>query len=282
MEGRTRDADARAFTIRPLASPADLHACVTLQRQVWGPDFSDVVPPPILTLTSRLGGILSGAFDGRGELLGFVFGLTGVVGGRVVHWSDMLAVRADVRDRGIGDALKRHQRDALLARDVALVQWTFEPLESRNAHVNFARLGVTAREYARDFYASSDSPLHGEIGTDRIVVDWAIATERVARRLAGEAGPLPADVKAVPRINEHDVVAGRPRSGDPNLDLDAPRLLLAIPAAIQALKRADAALARDWRAVTRAAFETYFGRGYEAVEYVRGPDVGFYLLERPS
>ena len=279
---RARAPVAHAFTIRPLTTPAELHGCVQLQRDVWGPDFSDVVPPPILTVATRLGGILAGAFDAGGDLLGFVFGLTGVVDGRVLHWSDMLAVRAHARDRGIGDALKRHQRDTLLARGVALVQWTFDPLESRNAHVNFARLGVIAREYARDFYAGSDSPLHGEIGTDRLVVDWAIATDRVARRLAGKASPPRLDdVMSLPRINAHDLVAGQPRSAEPDLALDAPRLLLAIPAAIQALKRADAARARDRRAVTRAAFEAYVRRGYEVVEYVRGGDVGFYLLERP-
>jgi predicted GNAT superfamily acetyltransferase len=270
-----------ALTIRPLTTAAELRRCVEIQREVWGADFSEVVPPAILTIAPRLGGILSGAFDEEGALLGFVFGLTGVRGGVVLHWSDMLAVRPGNRDRGVGDALKRHQRERLLHDGVAHVQWTFDPLESRNAHINFARLGVVAREYVRDFYCLSDSPLHGEIGTDRIIVEWAIASDRVARRLSGAAlPPRHGGVAAVPVINLHETGASGPRSGSPRLTLDEPRLLLAVPSDIQALKDADPALARDWRAVTRAAFEAYLRSGYVAVEFVRGDAVGYYLLER--
>lgn len=268
------------FHIRLLGTPAELRRCVDIQREVWGPDYSEVVPPPILTVVTRLGGVLAGAFDAAGEMLGFVFGVTGVIDGDVVHWSDMLAVRPPFRDRGIGEALKRYQRDVLLRRGIERAQWTFEPLESRNAHVNFARLGVTAREYVRDFYGDSDSPLHGDIGTDRLVVEWPIASDRVADRLAGRARPLDTSaLEALPRINTHTTTP-LPRSSEPDLSLDAPRLLLAIPADIQALRKRDAGLARAWRALTRAAFERYFGRNYVAREYVRGGEVGWYVLER--
>jgi chorismate synthase len=272
---------ASAIHIRPLTTPAELRRCVDIQREVWGPDYSEVVPPPILTLATRLGGILAGAFDGRDEMIGFVFGMTGVVDGGIVHWSDMLAVRPAYRDRGIGDALKRYQRDVLLRRGIERVQWTFEPLEGRNAHVNFARLGVTSHEYVRDFYGGSDSPLHGEIGTDRLVVEWPIASGRVRDRLTRASRPPgERDIAALPRVNTHTMVDGHARSSDPVLSLEGSRVLLAIPADIQSLKRDHPEIAREWRAVTRASFESYFGRGFVAVEYVRGGAVGFYMLER--
>ncbi|MGH7505365.1 MAG: GNAT family N-acetyltransferase [Longimicrobiales bacterium] len=268
-------------TIRPLRTANELRSCVALQRETWGSDFSEAVPERVLGMAQRLGGILSGAFDENGELLGFVFGLTGVADGRVVHWSDMLAVRPGTRNRGIGEALKRHQRELLLAEGIAAVGWTFDPLESRNAHINFARLGVTAREYVRDFYGDSDSPLHTGLGTDRLIVNWAIAGERVTRRLAGtDQPPAPREAIDWPLINAVRAARAGPRSDDPDLDLQAPRLRLAIPLSIQEIKQRDPELATDWRLKTRAAFEQYTARGFAVVDFVRAEPAGFYILER--
>src|ERR1041385_2041149 len=116
------------------------------------------------------------SFDARDRLVGFVFGMTGVERGRLVHWSDMLAVRPDLRDHGIGRRLKEFQRDTLLAMGVGLVYWTFDPLVARNAHLNFNRLGVRVSEYVIDMYGSdTDSALHRGLGTDRFIVAWEIA-----------------------------------------------------------------------------------------------------------
>lgn len=147
---------ADALSIRPLETPDELRACLALQDATWGPAFSERVPYAVLWFTRRIGGVLIGAFDAHG-LAGFVFGVTGWRDGRPVHWSDMLAVRKDVRDRGVGLQLKRAQRDALLAAGVRLAQWTFEPLESRNAYLNLVRLGGITRTYERDVYGESDS-----------------------------------------------------------------------------------------------------------------------------
>jgi predicted GNAT superfamily acetyltransferase len=272
-------AAAPAITIRPLSTLEERSRCVALQAEVWGSQASELVPERMLALAQRLGGILSGAFDEHDELVGFVFGLTGVTGGKVLHWSDMLAVRAGTRNRGIGDALKRHQRDLLLRQGVPLVQWTFEPLESRNAHINLAHLGAIIREYVRDYYPGSASPLHGEIGTDRIIAEWRIASDRVAHRLHGlSAPPSLADVEDAPVVNPVHFAGDLPCSAAPDLDQTEPRIRIAIPSRIQDLKNADPALARDWRAATRAAFERYLGRGYSATEFVRGDGVGYYVL----
>jgi predicted GNAT superfamily acetyltransferase len=278
-------------TVRPLESPEELRACVALQEQTWGASFSERVPYAVLWFARRIGGVLLGAFDGD-ELAGFVFGITGWVAGRPVHWSDMLAVRADARNRGVGIALKRAQRAALLAAGVDVAHWTFDPLESRNAHVNFNRLGTVSREYVRDVYGASDSPLHQGIGTDRLVVAWHLSSARVAERVTPAAGgaartdhtvataALSAAAVGAPLVNAVRMQAGMPACAPPDLTLDTPEVRIAIPADVQAVKQSAPALAAEWRACTRAAFEEYFARGYTATALLRVDEqVSAYVLE---
>ena len=267
------------YTIRDFSAWSDYEACVELQKHTWGADYDEIVPANVLRVVQKAGGIAAGAFDRSDVLLGFVFGITGVQAGTPVHWSDMLAVRAETRNQGVGDALKRYQRAALLKRGVQRVYWTFDPLESRNAHVNFVRLGVTADAYERDVYGTSHSPLHAGIGTDRLIVTWAIASQRVQQRLESH-GYSAADWKAHPLVNA-------PRSEDepticepPRLDLDADYIRIAIPADLQTLKTRALAAAAEWRSHTRTAFEHYLRAGYVVVDYVREGRFGNYVLTR--
>ena len=268
------------FEIRPVRTIGEAQRCVALQKEIWGPSFTEIVPPAILWAAQKLGGVTAAAYDVDGNLAGFVFGITGFEDGRLVHWSDMLAVRPDVRNRGLGARLKRYQRDALLPLGVRTVYWTFDPLESKNAYLNFGRLGVIAREYHRDFYGRTGSPLHQGIGTDRLIAVWEIASERVRRRLEGEPPPSADDVADAPLVNETRPSPCGIESLEPDLDLDAPRVRIAVPADIQGLKTRAPELAADWREKTRAAFEAYFARGYVAVEVVREGERSCYLLER--
>src|SRR5918992_5085356 len=162
--------------IRPLRTTDELLACVELQRATWGDAFADLVPASILKVSQRVGGIAAGAFDADGRLLGFVFGLTGIERGRVVHWSDMLAVREDARDLGLGRMLKEYQRDAVHALGATVIYWTYDPLVARNAHLNFNKLGVRVIEYVEEMYGETDSDLHRGLGTDRFVVAWPVST----------------------------------------------------------------------------------------------------------
>ena len=156
--------------IREIRGIDELRAVEALQREVWDCNDLEVLPAIHMIAAREVGAILLGAFDG-GELVGFVYGFPGFEGEhRVIH-SDMLAVRAGLRDRGLGRALKLAQREAALARGVDRITWTFDPLQTRNAFLNFEKLGVVADRYLRDFYGHTSSPLHAG-GTDRIWVTW--------------------------------------------------------------------------------------------------------------
>jgi chorismate synthase len=253
--------DPDGLTFRPFSSLADYEACLELQRATWGREFSDVVPLSILKVSQKAGGIAAGAFSAEGRLLAFVYSLAGYVEGRPFHWSHMLAVEASARDLGLGTRLKLYQRETLLAVGVEEVRWTFDPLEARNAHLNFNHLGAEVHEYVEDMYEGEEgSELFAGIGTDRFILSWKIAGARVARALddhrVGAAEPF----RAAPIVNPGAVIAGLG---------DAPRVRVEIPPSIQDLKaqRPDAAPA--WRESTRRAFETYLARGYRIEAFYR-------------
>jgi predicted GNAT superfamily acetyltransferase len=257
--------------IRDLTEYEELRQCVAIQKRTWGADFSELVPAAILWIATRTGGVVAGAYDADGAMVGFVFGISGFRDGVPIHWSDMLAVVPEVRGAGVGQALKAHQRQRLLERGIHDVFWTFDPLESRNAHINFGRLGALSREYIRDCYGASDSPLHAGLPTDRLVVWWPIASPRVRDRMGG-AG-VPAAPQRAPLINErpHEVLT----------DLDAPLLRLRIPADIQRVKGVASEQAVAWRHTVREALESYLGRGYAVLELLREDDAySSYLLAR--
>jgi len=284
--------------IRPMRTLDEYRACVDLQEQVWGKGFGQRVPTAILKVSQRLGGVVSGAWNAEGVLVGFIFGMTGWEAGRPVHWSDMLAVRPDHRDGGLGRRLKLHQRHELLRLGVTRMYWTFDPLESRNAHLNLERLGAEAREYVRDMYGRSDSHLHQGIGTDRFVAVWEMDSPRVRRHLGeATAGTGPPTVRrGVPeavtvldgmRRGDHhrdpaddQAPKGLPEPGEVVLDRDDPVLSVAIPASIQDVLGSDPDLAVRWRSRTRTALEHYMGRGWVAVGLYRDGDLSRYVLVR--
>lgn len=277
---------ADGVVIRPLEGRSERQACVALQKRVWGKAFADHVPASVLMIALETGGVASGAFD-DGRLVGFIFGITGFRDGRPFHWSDMLAVAPERRGEGLGYRLKLHQRELLLERGVEAVRWTFDPLESRNAHLNLRRLAATSREYRRDVYGASDSPLHAGIGTDRLVAEWAIASPRVSTRLGGGgAGGEPrggnADAGDAPILNPPVVAGGTSRPSTTIAEPEAPTVRIAVPSDIQRLKQTDLTTAVAWRRNVRVAFERAFEAGYTAVdlEWTRRAGVARYVLAR--
>ena len=270
------------WTIRPFRTHEDYEACIALQEATWGTGFSELVPMALMMVSQRLGGVAAGAFDEAGSLAGFIFGLSGIENGSPVHWSDMLAVRTDCRGRGLGIRLKSYQRDMVLENGIRRMYWTFDPLESQNAYINLARLGIVAREYVENMYGQTDSPLHRGIGTDRFVALWQLDAPRVERRLAEEESP-PAieELAGVPRVLD-----GTPTSpsGWPEPETrkvsHADQVLAAIPSSIQALKSTSPELAARWREATRSVLPSYLSNGYEVCELIRGARVSYYLLRR--
>jgi len=277
-----RDGASEAYTIRPFASPKEFRECVELQEATWGEGFSERVSPAILQIAQILGGISSGAYDRTGRLAGFVFGLTGVRDGAVVHWSDMLAVRPDARDSGLGRRLKLYQREEMLTRGIDTVVWTFDPLQSRNAHLNITRLGAVIREYRENMYGETDSPLHRGIGTDRFVALWRLDSQRVRARVAGERAPEMAGAPHALAASQPPSQRGdaHPRPGPAELTSGNDVLRVSIPSDIGGLMNDDPDLALEWRLATRRAFEHLLSAGYEVVEFERGEWVSDYLISR--
>jgi predicted GNAT superfamily acetyltransferase len=270
-----------AITIRPFSTVEEYQRCVELQEDTWGAGFSERVPSAILKVAQMLGGVSAGAYDASDALVGFVFGMTGPRKGEVVHWSDMLAVRPGVRDAGLGLRLKEYQRDAVMARGVDKMYWTFDPLQSRNAHLNIAKLGAVVRDYAPDMYGQTDSPLHRGIGTDRFVALWMLSSERVRERLeSGGLAVVPAGMQDSPIALGVKSGGLHPSPDTPDLTLGNEEIRVAIPSDITALMDDEVGLAREWRSATRSVFTHYLTSGYEVRGFARGPSASYYLLAR--
>ena len=269
------EAHASTITIRPLSSSADHRACVALQREIWGATF-DPVPAVILQIAMHLGGVALGAFDSQSELVGFVFGLTGLDdGGNPTHWSHMLAVRAHLRDAGVGRRLKEAQRLELLQRHVPEMSWTYDPLVAKNAHVNLNVLGARVVRYVPDMYGDTGSPLHHGLATDRLVV-------RCETSQPAHPAPLALDA-----ADAHTpIMTPWPQLGDPIAaigDSTPPRVRLEIPADFHALLGEAPAAARTWHAATREHFQWALAHGYVVAGLRRDAETArtFYLMVLP-
>lgn len=262
------------FTVRQLETVEEYKEAEELQRRAWGLSDLDIAPLHILLTIHKSGGLALGAFDSQtGTLLGFLLGFYGRdENGHWKHCSHMMGVLPEARDRGIGQALKLEQRRLILAGGLDLITWTFDPLEARNATLNFSKLGVVSNYYIRNIYGDTLGELNAGLPTDRLSVDWWIGSPRVEERLKTtlEAGLQPA--------TDHLLALATPilqiiRQSDtlivpeePSLNCDDDSLALEIPSDFQRLKAADATLAMQWRMTTRALFEHYFAAGYTATE----------------
>ncbi|HMD36148.1 MAG TPA: hypothetical protein VKH42_14320 [Vicinamibacterales bacterium] len=272
-----------SVTYRDLTTLEEYAAVVDLERAIWGPGYDEVVPVPILAVTVKRGGILIGAFtDDR--LVGFVYSLPGIKQGKPTQWSHMLGVVDAFRSAGVGYELKRRQRERTLAMGLDLIEWTYDPMQAMNAHLNFAKLGVVVGEYEENVYGESTSPLHKGNPTDRFVAEWWIRKPHVERRLA-PAGPLTfgtVELADARHVNSVAAAGDWLESVDVDLSLDARRLAVDIPMGFTEMLARAPDLALAWRICTRAIFTTYFDRGYRAVDFLldRPGRRGTYLLTR--
>jgi chorismate synthase len=252
--------------IRDFASHADRAQCVALQELTWGAGFTEKVPAAMLLVAQKLGGVVAGAFDERGTMLGFVFGVTGLKDGKLVHWSDMLAVRPEAQGHHLGERLKEYQRDKCRALGIATIYWTFDPLVARNAHLNLNRMRARVDEYVVAMYGEgTNSPLQGDMPTDRFVITWAVDPAQAAMPLDALPPSLP-------------IVVGGHAAEGPLVDAHA--VGIRVPRDITALAARDLEGARRWRMATRRAFTHYLAMGYHVRGFVADDDGGTYLVVR--
>jgi predicted GNAT superfamily acetyltransferase len=161
----------------------DFRACVALQKEVWNFTDAELVPLRMFVVADKVGGQIMGAFDGD-VLVGFALSVPGTRTGHVYLHSHMLAVRKDHRNSGLGRRLKLMQREDALARGIALIEWTFDPLEIKNAYLNIEKLGAIARRYNINQYGITSSPLQGGLPSDRLIAEWWLKSRRVETLLA--------------------------------------------------------------------------------------------------
>jgi predicted GNAT superfamily acetyltransferase len=242
------------ITIRHCHRIEEFEACIRVERAVWQSSDIDVVPLPLFVVAAETGGHVLGAFEGA-DLVGFTLAIAGWRSRKPFLHSHMTAVLEGKRDVGIGRRLKLFQREDALSRGVHLVEWTFDPLVTKNAHFNFMRLGAIARRYLPNAYGITTSPLHGSLPTDRLIAEWHLRSARVRRVLSGKPQATPSSKTAV-RIR--------------------------VPSNIEDLRSSDPSLAGEIQSRIRAEFQHWFGKGYVAIATLPSESGMDYILEPGS
>lgn len=264
-----------------------------IQRVVWPGLELEVVPLHVLTTVAHNGGLVLGAFDGE-RMVGFLFGFLGTDEGqrnrpaltRLKHCSHQLGVLPAYQGHHIGYQLKLAQRDHVAAQGVRLITWTYDPLESRNGHLNIAKLGAVCNAYRREVYGEMTDALNAGLPSDRFQVDWWITSPRVKERMFGQRAALVLDsftsAGAVIVNPSRPGANGLPRPPDRIQTLAGTLALIEIPTDLQAIKAQDLAMARAWRLQTRELFEAAFSSGYWVTDFLHEPSEGrersFYAL----
>jgi predicted GNAT superfamily acetyltransferase len=237
--------------IRPCHGLEEFAACVQLERDVWKSSDVDVVPIPLFAVAAKTGGQVLGAFHGT-RLVGFTMAIAGWRDRKPFLHSHMTAVLEEYRDRGIGRRLKLYQREDAVHRGIGLIEWTFDPLITKNAYFNFMRLGAIARRYLPNVYGITTSPLHAGLPTDRLVAEWHLRSPRVRRILAG-------------------------KRATPSFSAKAARIT--VPSALEDLKNTDPRAAVRTQSQLRASFLKWFEKGYAATAVAPVATGVDYILE---
>jgi len=272
--------------IRDLEGIDDLLQVKAVEKEVWGMGDEDSLPMTLAVACKAVGNIFVGAFD-RNKMVGFAFGIFGREHGEAIIHSHMLAVLERYREHDLGMKLKHAQRERALALGIHEMTWTYDPLQSRNAHFNFAKLGIVSDTYKVDFYGPETSSMLHRNGTDRLWVRWLLDSRRTRDRMTGKnrrAETLDALRLLAPLVSFNG--DGRPARADLAESLARQRVSIEIPGEILEVERTDMGLAREWRQATRWAFTEAIRAGFYVAEFCRtirghqGP--GAYLLEPRS
>jgi predicted GNAT superfamily acetyltransferase len=279
---------AQQIAIRDLKSIDDLSQLKAVEREVWGMADDDTLPLTLAIALKTAGNIFVGAFD-KDKLVGFAFGFLGREHGQTTIHSHMLAVLDAYRHLDLGSRLKQAQRERAMAMGVHEMTWTFDPLQSRNAHFNLTKLGVVSDTYKVDFYGPQTSSMLHRNGTDRLWVRWILNSRRVRDRLGGRPAGKDARVETLDALRLLAPLvrfdpSGKPGRADLAEALARQRVSIEIPGDILEVERTDMGIAREWRDATRWAFREAMKAGFFVAEFCRsirgqqGP--GAYLLQR--
>jgi predicted GNAT superfamily acetyltransferase len=234
---------------RALTNNEDLKTVVKLQREIWGFEDVDLLPLRLFVVASKIGGQVYGAFDGQ-KMVGFCLAIPGLkAGGKSYLHSHMLGVLPEYRNAGVGRMLKLIQRDDAIRRGVNLIEWTFDPLEIKNAFFNMERLGAIVRRYVPNQYGTTSSPLHGGLPTDRCIAEWWISSPRVNAITSGQSF-------------EHNPVEAR----------------ISIPSDIATIRAKEFPRARDIQQTASQQFRDFFDRGLAVIGFEKTEQAGTYLL----
>jgi len=236
------------IAVRSLTEYTELEEAVRLQREIWGFAEIELLPVRLFVVATKVGGQVFGAFDGS-RMIAFLLAIPGIKpGGSSYLHSHMMGVLPEYRDKGVGRMLKLRQREEAIARGVALVEWTFDPLELKNAYFNIERLGAVIRRYVLNQYGTTTSRLHGGLPTDRCVAEWQVSTVRVARFLNGDR---------------------------PEERFEA---RIEIPQDIATLRTQQPERAREIQQRVSQSFLEYFRSGLTVIGFERGEATSTYLL----
>ena len=241
------------IVVRHCQGLAEFEECMNIELAVWG-DSDLHVPLPLYVVAEETGGQVLGAFAGE-RMIGFTMALAGVRAGRPILHSHMTAVLEEFRDRGVGKKLKLLQREDALARGIELVEWTFDPLEIKNAHFNLVRLGAIARRYIPNCYGITSSPLHAGLPTDRLMAEWWVESARVKEA-----------VSLQPPAVSKETAAGEVAQ-------------ISVPAEIARLRDEEPERAAKVQREIGEQFQKWFAQGYAAVGFELGGEGGRYILE---
>lgn len=240
------------YIVRPCQTLRELEGCVSLQRKIWGYAEHELYPKRLFVTLRRVGGHILGAFSPDGKLVGFVASMLARREGRLYYHSLSLGVLPEHEGRGVGLALKLAQRRVALRAGIDLIEWTFDPLQAKNAFFNIVRLGAISRRYLPDYYGRVESRLQQGLPSDRLVAEWWLKSPRVLRALRGES-PRPADRK--------------------------PRAEVPIPAEAERVVGADPSLARSVQAAVRKQLQKCFARKWVIADFLREGPTPRYLLD---
>jgi predicted GNAT superfamily acetyltransferase len=272
------ETETDSIVFRDVENVTDMRALEDLQIEAWGDDERDIIPLNQFVAARYVGGTLIGAYDNE-DLAGFVYGFYGHVRGCVVHHSHMLAVLPAYRNQKLAFRLKLAQRERVLADRLAdRITWTFDPLQSLNAHFNFRKLGVVSDTYKINVYGEAGSSFLHQNGTDRLFVTWMLDSLGVEKMVEqGSASQIASVLQLLCKSDSN----GPQRGADAGEISAAESVSIEIPADINLIERTNIDTARKWRAETRSAFLEALAAGFSVTDYfLKNEDTGFYILKR--